>query len=164
MRFRSIPVTIILLSVATIWAQTSVGGQNPSDATPQSQAAPAPSSQDPSVAMQRMEAVHEQRLQEMEVILAKMHTLLNDMKAKVAAGDSKNASSQMDNIELWEMLLGHLDKTLAQARMAAIQRGALAGGSSGKRRGPMVYRRPGADQTLPGYPTVAPPQLQEPPR
>jgi hypothetical protein len=91
----------------------------------------------------------------MELNVAKMHALLNDMKAK-AAVDAKSSTAQKENIELWEIMLGHLDRTLAQARMAALQRGELPRGS-GKAPGSMMNRQP---QGAPAAPVHTPPQAR----
>jgi hypothetical protein len=163
-------LVVMLVAMATLPAQnppaTGAPAGNQKSSAPASPALPGPMSpsQDPSVALQRMEVLHQQRLQEMEVSLAKMHTLLNDMKARMAANDSHGTPSQRDNIELWEMMLGHLDKTLAQARLAAVQRGALSGGPAAKNRGPMVYRQP-SKPPVPGAPApgaTATPQPAQP--
>jgi len=165
---RIMQVVVVLLSMATLRAQkpqttgAPVAAQNSGAVASPGLPSPMSPSQDPSVAMQRMEALHQQRLQEMEVSLAKMHTLLNDMKARLAADHSRSSASEKDNIELWEMMLGHLDKTLAQARLAAVQRGALSGGPASKKRTPMVYRQPPANRLVPGAPEPAPSASPQP--
>jgi len=168
---KSMQLVVMLLSMATLPGQNPpttgapAGNQNSGASSSPALTGRMSPSQDPSVALQRMEALHQQRLQEMEVSLAKMHTLLNDMKARMAANNSHSTPSQKDNIELWEMMLGHLDKTLAQARLAAVQRGALSGGPAAKNRGPMVYRQQPSKPPLPGAPapgSTATPQPSQP--
>ena len=148
---RFMQTTFLLLSIATLQAQDPA-----SSGTPAGNPVASPTEEQP-LAAQRMEALYQQRLQELEVNVAKMHTLLNDMKAKLAASPSKNAAAEQDNIALWEIMLGHLDKTLAQARIAAMQRGAFSGAAN-KNRAPMVYRQPQTGRPAPGASTTPQPQ------
>jgi hypothetical protein len=155
MKSVNLKMLVVLLCVASMRAQNPgsvaqpAANQDPRAVAPQTAPAPISPNNDPAVAMQRMASMHQQRLQEMEISLGKMHSLLNDMKTRLAADKSANTAAQKDNIQLWEMMLGHLDKTLAQARTAAIQRGELAGGNGNKAHGSMVYRRPPAVQPSP---------------
>jgi len=154
---RSIQLAAVLLSIATLRAQSPASAapraanEGSANGAPQSLAAPTPN-QDSSPATQRMAAQYQQRLHEMEVSLVKMHALLNDMKTKLSPGTSKGAGAQKDNIELWEMMLGHLDRTLAQARMSALQRGELGGGAASQRRAATMSRRPLAIPSSPATP------------
>lgn len=152
---RFMQVAVLVLSMATLRAQDSAASGAPPFSN-QTSGAASPA-QDPSPMTQRTEALYQQRLQELEVNVARMHTLLDDMKAKLAAGLSKNAAAEKDNIALWEIMLGHLDRTLAQARIATMQRGAL-NRSANKNRASMVYRQPQTGRPAPGASTPSQPQ------
>ena len=53
-----------------------------------------------------------QRLQDMEETLASMHQLLRQMRAKGAAGSTNPLAKA--NFDMWELMVGHLDKELQQ--------------------------------------------------
>lgn len=65
----------------------------------------------------------EVRVQEMQDTVAQMHVLLKEMQAK--AGNAKS-STAADNVRMWELLLNHLDASLAQARMTVAMRRAMS--------------------------------------
>jgi hypothetical protein len=54
-----------------------------------------------------------QRLQDMETTLNSMHALLKQMQAKNASSRSKDPVAKA-NLEMWELLLAHLDKEFNQ--------------------------------------------------
>lgn len=58
-----------------------------------------------------------QHLQEMETTLKSMHALLNKMQANNASSKSKNPTAEA-NLEMWELLLAHLDKEFQQLQVA----------------------------------------------
>lgn len=58
------------------------------------------------------------RMQEMASTLDGMHALLKEMQAKNASGRSKDPAAKA-NLEMWELLLGHLDKELHELQLAA---------------------------------------------
>ncbi len=69
------------------------------------------------------------RLREMQDTLNQMHALLRDMETKASTAKTTpvktaatKSSETMDNIRMWQLLLNHLDMTLAQARMTAMRR------------------------------------------
>ncbi len=64
----------------------------------------------------------EARLDAMQDTLTKMHALLKQMQARAAKAKSQ---AEVENIEMWELMLGHLDKTLAEARVSEMQRAAM---------------------------------------
>lgn len=134
MRLRTITLGIALLSATVLWAQDTasqapVAGSAPTlspGTAPVSRARnafrnrtmmPAPRralSADPAFAA---------RLEDMQDTLTKLHALLKQMQSQ--AGSSKRQTVAAENIQMWELLLGHLDRTLAQARMTAIQRSVM---------------------------------------
>jgi hypothetical protein len=60
-------------------------------------------------------AMH-QRLQEMESTLAKMHVLLKQMHAKAASRSSRDPSVKA-NLDMWGLMVGHLDKQFEELRL-----------------------------------------------
>ena len=62
-----------------------------------------------------------QRLQEMETTLMSMHALLKKMQAKAAASKSKDSAAAA-NLQMWELMLAHLDKQFDQLRAATLER------------------------------------------
>jgi hypothetical protein len=54
-----------------------------------------------------------ERVQEMQTTLNDMHALLKQMQAKNASSRSKDPVAKA-NLEMWELLLGHLDKEFNQ--------------------------------------------------
>ena len=76
----------------------------------------------------------DQRLIEMQQMLTQMHALLKQMQSKAL---KTNDASAMDNVRMWELMLGHMDRSLAQARMTEAERTAMF-------QRAMVGRRPGA--------------------
>lgn len=99
-------------------------------------------------AMQNIQALRAQRIADMQQTVDQMHELVKDMRARVAATNPKAHSPQMENVQLWEMMLAHLDKTLAQARETTMPRPAMTGSNRTNRRG-MMYQRPTALPALP---------------
>lgn len=118
----------MLLAAATVWAQ--------------SPAPPAPQAANPTatvgvnhgngMAMPRSarsgkagavqaQLTPRQHLQEMESTLTSMHTLLKQMQAKAAKNITKDAIAQA-NLQMWELMLAHLDKQFEQLRVATLER------------------------------------------
>lgn len=67
-----------------------------------------------------------ERLQEMESTVNGMHALLKQMQAKNAQSRSKDPVAKA-NLEMWELLLAHLDKEFHQLQVAAAAREQVAG-------------------------------------
>ncbi|MBZ5654811.1 MAG: hypothetical protein LAO56_05980 [Acidobacteriia bacterium] len=61
-----------------------------------------------------------ERVQDMEGTLAKMHAVLKQMRAK-AASSSRDPLAKA-NLDMWELLVGHLDKQLRELQVAMITR------------------------------------------
>lgn len=62
-----------------------------------------------------------QRMQEMESTLNSMHVLLKQMRTKTASSSSKDPIAKA-NLEMWELMLTHLDKQFDQLRIATLTR------------------------------------------
>lgn len=111
MTLRSIAVLVILAS-AVLWGQTSAGS------LARRQSVIATSNTDGAAAAERAKVVPNQRLQEMGATLAKMHVLLKQMRAKTAASSSKDPITKA-NLDMWELMVGQLDKQYEQVRLAS---------------------------------------------
>lgn len=62
-----------------------------------------------------------QRMEDMESTLAKMHVLLKQMRTKTASSSSKDILAK-DNIDMWELIVDHLDKQFEELRTATLAR------------------------------------------
>jgi hypothetical protein len=60
------------------------------------------------------------RVNDMEATLAKMHTVLKQMRTK-AASNPKDPLAQT-NVEMWQLMVDHLDKQFQELRMAMLMR------------------------------------------
>ncbi len=128
MKLRNIAWGIPILFATSIWAQNGAP-QTPAAATAGAIAASqstAPVTRMPRPFRNRImrsapgtqqsaSPALEARLEAMEDTLAKMHALLADMQHK-AGGKGQTAAA--DNLRMWELLLGHLDRTFSEARMS----------------------------------------------
>jgi hypothetical protein len=61
------------------------------------------------------------RMQEMQTTLNGMHALLKKMQAKNASSRSKDSVAAA-NLEMWELLLSHLDREFQQLQIATLAR------------------------------------------
>ena len=107
------------------------------------------------------------RMQEMESTLNAMHALLKQMQDKNASSRSKDPVAKA-NLEMWELLLGHLDKEfhLLQAATAAREdfdsrRAALYNQAAAKAAAEAAAARQ-AQQTPPAPSTSAAPKPDQP--
>jgi len=129
MKLRSTAVVIVVLAAATVWAQntqpsaSAVGTPVPFSGTRSLGGRRAMSSMALAEANGAQTVTPHQRLQDMESTLASMHTLLKQMRAK-AASSPKDPLIKA-NLEMWELLVGHLDKQLLDLRAATAARDEL---------------------------------------
>jgi hypothetical protein len=94
-----------------------------------------------------------QRMQEMQGTLNSMHALLKQMRAKAtAAGNSKDSLAKA-NLEMWELMLSHLDKQFDQLRVATLARDDL------EARRAAMYRQAMARTARPGQGIMAAPRV-----
>ena len=127
MKLRNVAGAMIVLAATTMWAQ-STQPSTPAVSTP------APT-RDPRMFSSRRGGASmslpgatgaqavispRQRLQDMEGTLTGMHTLLKQMRAKAAT--SPKDPLVKANLEMWELLVGHLDKQLLELRTTVAAR------------------------------------------
>jgi hypothetical protein len=66
-------------------------------------------------------AIALKRMQEMESTLKQMHALLKQMRAKTASSTSKDPLVKA-NLEMWQLMLGQLDKQFDELRTTTLAR------------------------------------------
>jgi len=124
MRFRHAAGAIVILAVTTAVAQTT---------------SPAPTVPGGSEVMQRQGSAGRrgipgnqtrgpqasvelrQRVQDMENTLSQMHLVLKQMQDKAAKSKAPDALAKA-NLDMWELMVGHLDKELQELQVAVAQR------------------------------------------
>ena len=118
----------MLLAAATVWAQSPV----PSAARAANPTATLGDTHSNGMVMPRSarsakagavqtQLTPRQHLQEMESTLTSMHFLLKQMQAKAAKNNSKDSNAKA-NLQMWELMLTHLDKQFEQLRVATLAR------------------------------------------
>lgn len=118
MKLRSAAVLLIVAATG-VWAQTAAparplaGRQRTVMATS--------TDADSKTAEMRAKASVNQRVQEMETTLTKMHLLLKQMQASSAVKNSKDPMAKA-NLEMWALMLQQLDKQFDQVKVAARER------------------------------------------
>lgn len=123
MRLRNAAVAIVVLAVTTVFAQ----GTPPSGTSLTRQRnAPVPrrgmTSADGSAATAaQTPAMLRQRMEDMQGTLAKMHAVLQQMRAKAVNGGAKDSLTTA-NLDMWELMLGHLDKQFEELRATTLAR------------------------------------------
>lgn len=111
MMLRNSAAIAVVLAAATLWGQSSgrlAARSKPVIATSNAEAI--------SVAA-RSKAAANEHLQEMASTLAKMHSLLKQMRANAAKDPVAKA-----NLEMWSLMVGELDKQYEQLSLNARQR------------------------------------------
>ena len=66
-------------------------------------------------------AMLRQHMEDMQGTLAKMHTVLKQMRAKAAKSGAKDSLTAA-NLDMWELMLGHLDKQFEELRASTLAR------------------------------------------
>jgi len=140
MKLGIITLGIVLLPAIAGWGQDGVTQAAPAARPPAAVSAKA-AGRTPGRSLARnprmaagADGSFEGRLQDMQNTLTQMHALLQDMQARTRAGKTVVAKSGAakasaaenlalaDNVRMWELLLNHLDTTMAQARMTVMRR------------------------------------------
>ncbi|HYG99509.1 MAG TPA: hypothetical protein VD837_10295 [Terriglobales bacterium] len=106
-------LAVFLIGTSLGWAQSSAsqtpatGGQSGSSAGTQTSGAPR-SSMRGTEAGQDRKGMHAQHMQAMQNDLAKMRSLLDQMKSNVAGMNAKDRAAMQPNVQLWQMLIDHM--------------------------------------------------------
>ena len=112
---------IVVLAAATVWAQSA----SPASALnfagrSRAGAARRPSIENKAGSAGTAAALH-QRMDDMQSTLNKMHALLKHMRAKAASSSSKDSLAKA-NLDMWELMVGELDKQFDQMRSTTLAR------------------------------------------
>jgi hypothetical protein len=122
MMFRSAIAALVVLVAITGFAQGA--SPNPSAATPPKSQAQSPASKSAATSLvankARVAASLRDRVNDMEATLAKMHAVLKQMRTKAAA-NGKDSLAQA-NLEMWQLMVDHLDKQFQELRTAMLMR------------------------------------------
>ena len=125
---RKIAIAIAMfLAASSAWAQSPTPAPSPAATAP----VPAPDARTTTSATSRFtqkrnaraaeaQVASRERMREMATTLDGMRALLKQMQAKNASSRSKDPVAKA-NLEMWELLLGHLDKELHELQLAAAQ-------------------------------------------
>ena len=129
LRIRATAV-IFVLAVTTVFAQESApantGVQAPAAAPQATPYPPTPMNRWPNSAMGRRQAGPvnppslQQRVQDLEATVDKMHQVLKKMQGKSAANAKDPAVKA--NLEMWNLMVGQLDKQLQELKQAEASR------------------------------------------
>jgi hypothetical protein len=122
MKIVTTAATLLVLSAATVWAQTSAPapvGQPSAVGKPGGRVPAVSDKGAPTISPQIMEL--RQRMQAMQDTLTKMHAVLKEMRAKAASRGSKDQLTKA-NITMWELMLGQLDKDFEQLSKTTLTR------------------------------------------
>lgn len=118
MKLRSAAVLLIFAATGA-WAQTGAPARPMSGR--QRTVMATSTDADSKTAEMRAKAAVNQRVQEMETTLGKMHLLLKQMQASSAVKNSKDPMTKA-NLEMWGLMLQQLDKQFDQVKVAARER------------------------------------------
>jgi len=123
MRLRNAAAAIVVLAVTRVLAQgtppvgTPLTGQRHGPVARRGMASldgsKATAAQTPAMLRQRME--------DMQGTLAKMHAVLKQMRAKAVKGGAKDSLTTA-NLDMWELMLGHLDQQFEELRATTLAR------------------------------------------
>jgi peptidoglycan hydrolase CwlO-like protein len=126
MKASSAAASILILSAATVWAQSTSSGTASAGMAPASGRRPvasrmvmASSPENRMTSVQTATAL--KRMQEMENTLNQMHALLKEMHTKATSRSSKDQLAKA-NLDMWELMLAHLDKQFEELRAATLAR------------------------------------------
>ena len=122
MLFRSIARVLVVFAATAVLAQSGQPGTTAGAPVLPQQAL---STRRPPAANKTIDpqglAVMHQRIDDMASTLTQMRVVLNQMRAK--AGNSKsNDSLAKANLDMWSLMVGHLDKELQQLRLTLASR------------------------------------------
>jgi len=129
MKLRTLFAVIVLVATTTVWAQSAqpsnsaVGTPVPLRGTRSFGSARTMPSMAAAGANGVPNVTPHQRLQDLEGTLSSMHILLKQMRAK-AVSSPKDPLIKA-NLEMWELLVGHLDRQLTDLRAAVAARDEL---------------------------------------
>ena len=123
MRLRNAAVAIVVFAVTRVLAQSTppVGAPLTSQGHAKvGRMGMYPAGGSKVTAAQTPDMLH-QRMEDMQNTLVKMHTVLKQMRAKAGKGGAKDPLAAA-NLDMWELMLSHLDKQLEELRASTLAR------------------------------------------
>ena len=123
MRLRNAAVAIVVFAVTRVLAQSTppVGAPLTSQGHAKvGRMGMYPAGGSKVTAAQTPDMLH-QRMEDMQNTLVKMHTVLKQMRAKPGKGGAKDPLAAA-NLDMWELMLSHLDKQLEELRASTLAR------------------------------------------
>jgi len=117
---------LLIIAATGVWAQTAAPSPAAARPLPGRQRTVVATSTDAEskTAEMRAKATINQRVQEMETTLGKMHLLLKQMQSSAAVKNSKDPMTKA-NLEMWGLMIQQLDKQFDQVKVAARERADL---------------------------------------
>jgi Class III cytochrome C family len=111
MKTRSMFFSVFVVFTSMVWAQYTLAQAPSADVHSHSATDTAkPAQEQPGMPADKSTAgMREQHMQEMKANLDKMHALLEKMKTSVAGMDPKDQPAMQANIQMWQMMIDHLD-------------------------------------------------------
>jgi hypothetical protein len=173
MKLSTLVMAVVLVSAITLEAQDTAPQNTPTGAQTEKSMEPSAMPDHQGMGgMHGMSAMHQQHQKEMQANLDKMHALLNDMRTKAASLNQKDRAPMMDNVQMWQMMLDHLDSMMKH--MQEMQSGVgPMDKSHSKHHGGMMHPQGGTGQDQssappsggetapePSQPPQAPPQTK----
>jgi len=108
MTLRSSIAALVILAATASWGQSSAGPL----AVRRPNAVASSNNAEPMAAAARAKAQANQHVQDMGATLAKMHTLLKEIRARTSAAPKDSMAKA--NLEMWSLMLEQLDKQYEQ--------------------------------------------------
>jgi hypothetical protein len=113
MKFKSLLLVLMFTLTSATWPQAA-----PSQ-TPPSASSPTPSAQH-----QKMMEMHKQQMEAMKADVEKMKSSLAQMKANLLTiKDTNEMARWRNNVDMWEVLVGHMDRMLESMGPGMMHRG-----------------------------------------
>lgn len=118
MKFRI--AALLLLAASAAFGQSTPPGTGPTGAPLAVQAPPfgARRMARPATSTSNQSDLHK-RVEDMQSTVSKMQTLVKQMRAKAAKSGTTKDPVVKANLDLWELMIGHLDKQLEELKVAA---------------------------------------------
>jgi hypothetical protein len=146
---------MIAITAGLVWAQSTTPQTPPSTQGGSAAGQTQPEAR-PGGRMGGSQEMHGQEMQEIQASLARMHALLNSMRAGYSTMDTKDQPAMQANIEMWQMMLDHMDRMVQH--MQSMQGGMGPAGGM-RHHGNMGMKPEGtAPQSQPAAPQQPPPK------
>jgi len=127
MKLRTAVAALVVLAAATVWAESASPATpsprttvtNPRALVPGRRGAASVAGNKTTDA--QTPATLHQRMLDMQATLSSMHAVMKQMRAKAATSSVKDPFAKA-NLDMWELMVGHLEKQFEELRSAAAAR------------------------------------------